>query len=515
MKTELVNNYRELRGRIRELANEQRGAKLVFRGQVDLHKGSVVPSIARPGSEDYHRDQHPFWYTIVSDMVFDRAIKYQEWLLAGRDQAGERQHSPGPKIGDDAVRPGTLGSQIERLLQHYGARSHYIDVTTSLRVALWFAHHTHHIHDLPLLPMDVPDLHQPLDPYGPMPVYDVAWYEPAWPKKGVGYFFVLAPTLAEAGKPLRHGDFIDLNPNYMAERISRQQAGLIYADTDIDAESLRRFVLGIFRFALPLSGAPNFVTTANTHALFPSPDRDIAYSEILARIPFRNEIELPFALRRVLRIPEYYDKAHAENLGSAVWRAFRKYDCYRPRTLLFPVLVDKDDPALVCTVDGTEIHLRNATPVLGPLSISFVMEPTSPQELAFSDHGAGLFFEFDPVRAGVVSEERIAPENPHGIWIVRNGDSFWCRVFGMTATDEETTIHASSGHWFVLEEGKGITFVGEQPQPGSFEEEQIAAEREHLGIALSLLFEVFHGRRELKPSPVQPYLVLTEEHVEL
>jgi hypothetical protein len=94
------------------------------------------------------------------------------------------------------------------------------------------------MHDMPLLPADVPDLNQPLDPFGPMPVYDVAWYERAWPARKFGYLFVLAPNLAQPGRALHPGDFIDLNPNYMAARINRPQAGLIFADKAVHAGDL-------------------------------------------------------------------------------------------------------------------------------------------------------------------------------------------------------------------------------------------------------------------------------------
>jgi len=508
METVLVSDYRKLRLRIRELAREHRDAKFAFRGQIAFHNGAVIPSIMRTGHADYQEVHHPLWYTLVSDMVFSQVLEYQKWLRSrGQDRKpvveSETETPEAPKTS------ASLGSQIERLLQHYGARSNYVDVTSSLTVALWFAHHAHNMHDLPLLPADVPDLDESPDPFGPMRVYDIAWYERAWPKAKVGYLFVLAPNIPQNPGTLRHGDYIDLLPNVMSLRIDRQRAGLIFAENTVDSGDLSKFVLRVFEFRLPLKGAPRFVTQAKTSTLFPSPDKDLTYGDLLDRIPFQTDLNAPFSVRRIVRIPEYYDKFLSQ--GSAAWRAYRKRDTYRFISLLFPMLMDQNHSSVVCQAGGADVHLKHATPLLCPLSISFVMDPASADDFTLAPHGDNLFLEYDPIRGGVIAETPIAPSDPRGIWIVSHGKHIWCRLFAKSkGNDEQVGIAATFGHWFAFENGT-IVLVGDPAEEGSDESELIDTERELLGLALSLLWDVRHERRKLISSPLPPYLMFSEE----
>ena len=400
MRTEFVDSYRQLRLRIRELARKHPGEKLVFRGQVGFYKGAVVPSIMREGQAAYHEHQHPFWYTLVTDMVFSRVIEYQKWLQSRRAQGKEPSAATEPS--EEPATPASLGSHIERLLQHYGARSNYVDVTSSLPVALWFAHHAHNMHDLPLLPGDVPDVDPPLDPYGQMRVYDVAWYEQAWPEKKTGYLFILAPNIPRNRGALRHGDYIDLNPNVMATRINRQRAGLIFAEQAVESGDLHKFVLRVFRFALPLKGVPRFVKETETTVLFPPPDEDLTYAKLLARIPFQTDLAKPFSIRRIVSIPEYYDAFLSQ--GSPAWKAFRRQDTDRGITLFFPMLITQDHSTVVCRAGDTDIYLKDVTPILCPRSISFIMDIAGVDEFTLAPHGNNLFFEYDPIRSGVIAD---------------------------------------------------------------------------------------------------------------
>jgi hypothetical protein len=510
LKSKPVNSYRQLERCIQDLRRQHRGTKLVFRGQVMLYGGRVRPSIARPGSQAYLQARHPLWYAIVSDVLLQGAIEYKKWL---RERAARTPSKPGQRSvrnpASEGTPKGTLGSHIEAMLQHYGARSYFVDVTKSLRVALWFAHHRHRLEEVPLSPENVPDLHLPLDPFGPMPVYDVAWYEPAWPKHKTGYLFVLSPNAFDATKGLRHGDYIDLMPNYYAARVGRQQAGLVHADVRADAGDLGDFIRAIFRFKLPLDGAPTFVTKAKTLTLFPSPDKDRMYRDILARLPFRESLEEPFALPRILRIPEYY-QSYEKSAGSTQWPHFRKLDGLSLRAGFFAALANGTSQILECHHGDTVAYLGNARPILGPLSIQFMMEPTSTSEFTLEDGGAGIFIEHNPLRLGVIAEEPAPPEEARGIWVVRRGNRLWCRVFWWDASGKPQ-IAATHGHSFLLEEGKQLDLDGAWPASGSVDEEEVHHERDFLVLALSLLMDVHYGRRALIPGPTEPYHVLTDQ----
>jgi hypothetical protein len=483
MRTEFVDSYRQLRLRIRELARKHPGERLVFRGQVAFYKGAVVPSIMRHGQAAYHEEQHPFWYTLVTDMVLSMAVEYQTWLQ--RRGAQGKKPSAATEPSEEPTTPASLGSHIERLLQHYGARSNYVDVTSSLPVALWFAHHAHNMHDLPLMPGDVPDVDPPLDPYGQMRVFDIAWYERAWPEKKTGYLFILAPNIPRNRSSLRHGDYIDLNPNVMATRISRQRAGLIFAEQGVDAGDLRKFVLRVFRFALPLKGVPRFVKEAETNVLFPTPDEDVTYAKLLARIPFQTDLNAPFSVRRIVRIPEYYDAFLSQ--GSPAWKAFRRQDIDRGITLFFAMLITQDHSTVVCRAGDADIYLKDATPILCPRSISFIMDISSVDEFTLAPHGNNLFFEYDPIHIGVAEDTSIIPSDPRGVWLVAHGNQIWCRLFAKSSdTDSDLRVSATFGHWFTFENEK-LTLVGEAPKSGDFHDELIEAERQLLGIVLSLV----------------------------
>lgn len=523
MKSQIVEDYRDLQRRVRELGKKFRDRPLVYRGQVKFYAGGVSPSIVRPGHEQYLRESHPFWHTVAADILFESMIDYQQWLRQRSKGLNESRRSDSSELeGTEASgllakagakmqigRP--IGSHIEQILQHYGARSQYVDVTKSLRIALWFAHHRHRHEEVPLLPEDVPNLKWPLERFGPLPVYDVAWYEPAWPDSKTGYLFVLSPNLASWDKGLTHGDFIDLNPNYMATRIGRQEAGLVYADISKQSGNLRGVVRGIFRFNLPLVGAPRFVTRTKTQTLFPSPEKDMMYREILSRMPFRNEVETPFALHRALRIPEYYQSY--DFLGSRQWSEFRRRDQYFPRTFFFAVLGDMESPHVMYQTSGRRFRVRDAIPILCPLSITLYLKPTSSSAFNFSDEGRGLFFEFDPIRTGVIPQDAYSPDNARGIWIVRKENTFWCRVFRRQGTNDSLSLIATHGHRFHLKEGMGLTLRGKLPQPGSYEELEISEEQDFLDVALGLLADVSEGKRRLEPSVVEPYRVLTETYI--
>jgi hypothetical protein len=136
------------------------------------------------------------------------------------------------------------------------------------------------------------------------------------------------------------------------------------------------------------------------------------------------------------------------------------------------------------------------------------MEPATKNEFTLGPHGNNLFFEFDPIRGGIVAETPATPSDPRGIWVVGHGNRIWCRLFAK-AGDHDSEISATFGHWFDFQNGE-ITPAGDTPGSRSDDGEFIAAERQLLGIVLSLLLDVSHGRRNLKPNPLSGYLTLDE-----
>jgi hypothetical protein len=83
-----------------------------------------------------------------------------------------------------------------------------------------------------------------------------------------------------------------------------------------------------------------------------------------------------------------------------------------------------------------------------------------------------------------------------------HGKHIWRRLFAKSeGNDEQVRIAATLGHWLAFEYG-AIVLVGDPAEEGSDESELIDTERELLGLALSLLWDVRHERRDLISSPL-------------
>lgn len=246
-----VDNYDELKERIRSLQRKSRGRQLVFRGQTDLHDGRIVPSVARPESSAYKQDIHTHWWWLTVDILAEMVGEYVRW----KSRQKNRHSATEPSQESSGQRPivGNALDQASALLQHYGARSSFVDVTESLNVALWFSHHRHRMEEQILLPLELPVI----DRNDLSAAYNVAWYEPAWKGKDrdFGYLFVLAPNQPSAGRALQHGDLLRLTPNVMASRLARQRAALISADLDENAGDLsEKFLEAVFSFRVSYRG---------------------------------------------------------------------------------------------------------------------------------------------------------------------------------------------------------------------------------------------------------------------
>jgi len=123
---------------------------------------------------------------------------------------------------------------------------------------------------------------------------------------------------------------------------------------------------------------------------------------LLARIPFQTDLAKPFSIRRIVSIPEYYDAFLSQ--GSPAWKAFRRQDTDRGITLFFPMLITQDHSTVVCRAGDTDIYLKDVTPILCPRSISFIMDIAGVDEFTLAPHGNNLFFEYDPIRSGVIAD---------------------------------------------------------------------------------------------------------------
>ena len=505
LRTKLVRNFEEMQRAIRALQKKSPGIQLVFRGQTSLRGGSLRPSISRSGNaaQEYRAKQMTLFQKQVTANLYQSLRAYMKW-----EAKRARRTTKAAPVSSDPVpaHNRTLDSHVQAIIQHYGGRSNYVDVTKAISVALWFAHHrwVQPRDGLPFLPDELESLTGQPDKFGAFPSFDVAWYEPAWTRESrkFGYLFVIKPTSPEAGtnRPL-HGTFIDLMPNLFATRIMRQKAGLIYCDpAHAEQGELGAFVQRVFRFELPLAGAPRMAIKATTLSLFPPPARDFTYRDLIQTLAFREDLNAPWLYRRELPIPEYYNSF--DDFGnSATWRDFRSNDRYLWRRMMFRELCKATGAALECVLDDHPHHVREALPIITPSLYGIPLTPDEPVELG--DSGKGVFLEFDFRQSYLYREPLDEGQPAIGVWILRSGQDYWCRLFTGKFIEARLKLSAFPDYLFKLEDFQRPSL--------SWTADIRIQTRDWLIQSLALLRDINTGKRKLQPAGTPPYFVISDD----
>jgi hypothetical protein len=356
-----------------------------------------------------------------------------------------------------------------------------------------------------------PDAQTPavLDEFGPMPNYDIAWYEPAWNnrrKKSLGYLLVFAPQRSRGpqDESLAHGEFIDLTANIWSTRIQRQAAGLIYADVEGGSLELGGKLKAAFSFTVPLAGAPRFVHAAPTLRLFPTPNRDSCLRDLLSAVPFRDDPDQRYAFRRTLAIPEYYesfDKAY----GSRDWRRYRSTDQYVRSAFIFQKLI-AIEPPIEQRFGARTVLLRDAIAVLTPWQFGFVYQPEPRAVGALADGARGVFMEYDELRSSFSASPENIPCAASGVWVVHHEGRYWCRVFVRFPDSSDEQMGATDGHTFELHDHGELRVKDASP----IDDLEVELERRLLSVTLGLSMELAQGRRRLTAHEFRPYHVLSD-----
>ncbi|HSY49099.1 MAG TPA: FRG domain-containing protein [Thermoanaerobaculia bacterium] len=508
MRPHSVTSYAELGDRIARLQRDN--PLLVFRGQTRLRKGVITPSLARAGADDA---THRTWMIMVIEMLADQTREYLKWKSSREEGHDSTSDAPASEHRHD--------SYYQALLQHYGAPSDFVDVTKSLDVALWFAHHKYQLHETPLMADDASSPAMP-EPFGPIMIFDRAHYEPAWKRgsRAFGYLFAFAPA-RPAPDTLHHGDYIDLTAATQQDsRMLRQQAGLLYADKALGGGALAP--KAIVRFRLPLNGTPTWVRDPDATRLFPPPNVDDTLASILRTTPFADVVDQPVTVRRVLRIPEYA-KGPFALLDEPEWLAHRACDHYIRPTFFFAFLARSTNPQLVHQLGDETFRLRDAAAILSPKPSSHLIvraprEPipfrVTPQDsivleypafqLALAISRSKYVLKFWDGKTIAINV--FAWPNIRAVWIIRREDQYWCRIFGKDPQAGLADITVSLGHAFRFLNGE-LTLVG-KTRKGSEDAYHANVERSALLHTLGALAEVVEGKRLLVPAEFRPYLLL-------
>lgn len=505
-----LDSYDAVLAHVQSLYEKWPGVFLVFRGQTSYYGGHLRPSIAR--SKD------------VKDLDEQLA-----WIIAVSDGLA----SPAPAKDDTLATPGErdpVGPAAMAVLQHYGARSQFIDVTSNLDVALWFAHHRFRMK--PHLPGGTFDalfaVHHGFDQ---LPVFDVTWYERAWAHESTwGYLFILAPTAPAEGADAGHNDFVNLSI-HPSTRMAAQQAGLVSCDPGRADEGVA--IVSALKIRVPLKQLPSEIQDPDARRLFPGPDTDPVYSRILQSVPFCAPLDRPDLLTRRVRIPEYYtsdDPVSPDGWGqSDHWQAFRARDVYVDPSHVFKYFSDlRESQSSHCEFMGRRFVLSEAHAVRTMFPSRVILTDVPLQEPHLSVRGSQqIFLEYDPLswrlpgemgkwylsqfldRSGGMPEvftKMVPLPGVRAAWALQVDGWFWCRVFAQDPNDD-------AGDSWTVTEGRpyrfepGVGFVSEDAPSSDSLEEAIhkRAERAALLQIVGIVQQVNAGRWRLEAAPAMPY----------
>ncbi len=512
-----IASYAELRDTIEKLQTRFPGALLVFRGQTNFHEG-LSPSMHR--SEAQAADEaHGLWTAALAEN-----LRYGQ-----ADPATQMRSALGLPVQDEEfwAQIDLTGPAAEAILQHYGARTSFIDVSTSLDVALWFSHFRFHMRRETVSREELAERGARWDEDDAAPEYDIAWYEPAWGAAAPawGYLFVIAPRLPQSGEALIHGEYINL-AHFPSPRMEAQHAGLVYFDMQRDEPGSR--TLAIFKFKLPLAGAPAGAFDPNVERLFPNPRNDSLYARILYIAPFWPDPARPSVQVRRLRIPEYHSAPPArpnKDNWDGDWLPFRALDLYTRPGFVFPRLA-KDTSMNRCTFAGREFRLSDALPLVPAVPTMMINVPIPEPGAQLAALGSReVFLEYDPLsqslspraaahhvtgqidRRNQEDRSSLVPlPGVRGAWLIQADNLYWCRVY---TQPEGGPLSSTAGRAFSFDPRFGWV-VKEGPAADTAPEAvAMRAERAALYLLLGIAEQMRAGAWRVMETPGSPYFQLS------
>jgi hypothetical protein len=246
-----VKRRSELDQLIASLPGVKSGFKRVFRGQAEVFD-ALLASAHRPGRAPDTRRQ--VLKTIAQTLLNEFR-------------------------GSEAIHPYDYALWTELIAQQYSNGSPYLDVTSRLDVAIWFALNDFDSHECRAV-FGEPG---PFDPEQDR-VAHVPCFTPHPGQRAMGYLLILDLPVTPNGLPRSHGDLVDLTalpPGLeRSTRISNQSAALVYAEKSFDGGSLTSFLA-----CPPIELSINFLnripTTTTAAFLFPAPRNDEWYRRLL------------------------------------------------------------------------------------------------------------------------------------------------------------------------------------------------------------------------------------------
>ena len=332
----------------------------------------------------------------------------------------------------------------QAIAQHYGPGSHYLDVTTSVDVALWFALHevrtvvSHHRFGSPG-PMDA---RTDTDADAEVFVFD---------RVDAGCLFVLDVPIATAETRFDHGVLLDLSQAPAAfsssPRIRAQEACLVHADarlTDPDLASL--YACPPVRVARPMQDCP--LVDEPFARVFPSADDDPWYAKF-AGIPWCSRLDATdrtLAVRPPIPVGLYVERASSDQalldrlivtpplnvhrcaLEEIAWCSDPPHEVLQRHPLSDAVRIVLEAPVFLMT-PTVPSGMWNE----GLLSVQSAVGISSPGpgEPSGTLDITNVFLEFSPLEhTGWEAVEHGRPLDAlRGVWLVREGSAFVMSYF--------------------------------------------------------------------------------------
>jgi hypothetical protein len=285
-----ASSWPQLQDALDSLGEPTAGTTRVYRGQPRPYRDegtrrvSLLPALTRPGSS---RGYDPLWYSRLFTALMKGTIPPDLWVH-------------------------TLWAPA--LVQHYGPGSSFLDVTSSIDVAFWFALHKRSQRWVRILAG--PDPEQ-LAPHH----YLTCWYSRLAPGDSNGsidespVLFVFDSQLWSGTDSIRHGSLVCAQSSpwgvailETATRLNAQKAHLIYSDVEHpegpDLFGTARAMISL----LGLAGWDDVPPVLPASKIFPSPAEDQFYRLLLdtpSRVRFPASRTDPPWLEHPLAIPCY------------------------------------------------------------------------------------------------------------------------------------------------------------------------------------------------------------------
>jgi len=291
-------------------------------------------------------------------------------------------------------------TQIDAVMQHYGYRSFFVDVTSDPEVALWFALHEFRPKKSPFY----------IDDELKSAIFQ--WSRFDFSDTGFVYVIAISKELTD-----RYVNLMEVLPT-AAARIHRQKAGALYCF--YKSKSIDEFVVAKLRIS---DGGwfRNSASNVATTGLFPLPSVDLFYRQ-LCTVPYFISPEKEMENIKIGHPLLGYFPIYAESAKELVKE-------YLPLTRI----IDQTHPALKWNVATTTIEFENRRfRVAGATRISLYrlmldkISETAPlcqefQEGAFPSNN--LLFEFEPDVSLFNLSEKALESIIRGLWVVFGSNS--------------------------------------------------------------------------------------------